>query len=349
MVWTMDFDAAVDPRRREHPRRRAMAQGGWWGLGTMGVALPYAVLVGGPHQTLLVAASAGGFAMSAGLGLAATLLRLPERWHRPVMLIYSALHVLITVVLAIADGGADSPMALGFFGTFTFVAYAMPLRLLLLAYGPLNVAGYLAVYGVAGAHRPAYVPVELAGLLATAAACAQQHHRLLRQRRRLDEMARTDPLTGCLNRRGFDEALQAALAAARATASPLALVSIDLDDFKSVNDRRGHAAGDALLVATAEAIRAVIGPQAPVGRLGGDEFSVAIAGYDTREQREAIGYELARRIEASIGVSVMRPGLDTAQALLSAADGDLYRQKALRRAGPRVAGTRPVALQPAVH
>jgi hypothetical protein len=53
--------------------------------------------------------------------------------------------------------------------------YSMPLRLLRF-YGTLNVAGYLAVYAVAGANRPAYVPVELAGLLATSAACAHQHH-----------------------------------------------------------------------------------------------------------------------------------------------------------------------------
>ena len=127
------------------------------------------------------------------------------------MLMYTVAHIALTVLLAIADGGADSPMALGFFGTFTFTAYAMPLRLLPL-FGSLNISGYLTVYAVAGAVRPGFVPVELAGVLATGTACAQQHHRLTQQRRQLHEMARIDPLTGCLNRRGLDERLERLLA-----------------------------------------------------------------------------------------------------------------------------------------
>jgi diguanylate cyclase (GGDEF)-like protein len=319
-----------EDRRNETDQRRAMAQGGFWGLGTMGVALPYALLAGGPHHVLLVATAAFGASMSLVLGLVASLLRLPGSWRRPIMFTYTALHVIVIVVLAIADGGADSPMALGFFGTFTFAAYSMPLRLLPF-YGTLNVAGYLTVYVVAGAHRPAYVPVELAGLLATAAACAHQHHRLLGQRRQLFEMARTDPLTGCLNRRGFDERLSVTLAAALAGDTSLVVLIVDLDDFKAVNDLHGHAAGDDLLVTTARTIGNVLGPQAPIGRLGGDEFAAIVLGMDIESVGALVG-EVEHRIDASVGVGALSPSARTPRALLSAADRSLYRQKSQRRA-----------------
>ena len=317
-----------------------MAQGGWWGLGTMGVALPYALIVKGPHQTTLIIASAAGVVMSVALGVAATVLGRPRRWRKPIMLTYTALHVVIVVVLAIADGGAGSPMALGFFGTFTFVAYTMPLRLLA-PYGALNVIGYLIVVVTAGAGRPGYVPVELAGLLATGAACAHQRHGLLRQRRQLYEMARTDPLTGCLNRRGFDERLSMEFAAARADRRALGLLVIDLDDFKAVNDRRGHAAGDALLVSAAQTLRTLLGPEAPIGRLGGDEFAAAVSDVAPGKPLADLSTELEGHILASVGTAILNWDTHTPQALLAIADRALYQRKTLRKdLGRKDLGTR---------
>jgi diguanylate cyclase (GGDEF)-like protein len=326
-----------------------MAQGGFWGLGTMGVALPYALLAGGIHQGVLVAVAAFGVGMSLTLGMVASLLPVPASWRRPIMLIYTALHVVIVVVLAIADGGADSPMALGFFGTFTFAAYSMPLRLLPF-YGTLNMAGYLTVYVVAGAHRPAYVPVELAGLLATSAACAHQHHHLLHQRRRLFKMARTDPLTDCLNRRGFDEQLSTALAAAVITPTPLAVLLVDLDNFKAVNDLHGHEAGDELLAATARSLRDILGQAAPIGRLGGDEFAAVVTAVRTVSELHTLVGKVQDHIDASVGIGILGPGIDTPRALLSAADHSLYRQKAQRRAFQTSVPTRSIVRpRPADH
>jgi diguanylate cyclase (GGDEF)-like protein len=225
----------------------------------------------------------------------------------------------------------------------------MPLRLLPF-YGTLNVAGYLTVYAVAGAHRPAYVPVELAGLLATSAACAHQHHRLLHQRRQLFEMARTDPLTDCLNRRGFDEQLSAALAAAVTTPTPLAVLLVDLDNFKAVNDLHGHEAGDELLATTARVMRDIFGQTAPIGRLGGDEFVAIITGARSVSELHVLVGEVEDRIDASVGVGTLSPGVDTPRALLSAADHSLYRQKAQRRASHTPAPTRSILQpQPADH
>src|SRR4051812_49406491 len=98
--------------RRTRRIRRSMSQGGWWGLGTMGIALPYALLTHGPHRTALILAAAAGCAMSIALGLGAAHVRAAPRFRAPIMLVYSVAHVAVTGALAIADGGADSPMAL---------------------------------------------------------------------------------------------------------------------------------------------------------------------------------------------------------------------------------------------
>jgi diguanylate cyclase (GGDEF)-like protein len=329
----MDSVAAALDRRRDERHRRSMAEGGWWGLGTMGVALPYALLVGGPHQRWLIGAAACGVVMSIALGVCASVLRFGPRWRRPVMLSYSAAHVVITVIVAIADGGADSPMALGFFGTVTFGAYTMPPRIMV-AYGALNVLGYGTVYAVAGAHRPEYVPVALAGLLATAAACALQHNSLVRQRRKLTAMARTDPLTRCLNRRGFEERLAVALAAAVRDAADFAVLVVDLDEFKATNDGHGHAAGDRVLIDTVAVMRSVFGDEAIVGRLGGDEFALVLP-LDAAQTPEIRAAELATRLNqrapASVGTAVLGADGDTAEALLLAADRRLYAHKSRRK------------------
>ncbi|MFA9199879.1 MAG: putative bifunctional diguanylate cyclase/phosphodiesterase [Cypionkella sp.] len=105
------------------------------------------------------------------------------------------------------------------------------------------------------------------------------------ERRKAEELARRlaeiDPLTGSLNRRSIGPATDALLAQARADGRAVAFVVIDLDNFKSVNDLNGHAAGDALLVATAERIRALLPRDALLARLGGDEFA-CVTPYDPR-------------------------------------------------------------------
>lgn len=94
-----------------------------------------------------------------------------------------------------------------------------------------------------------------------------------RVRVQLASMVLTDPLTGCLNRRGFDQALAREQARARRAGSTLALLAIDLDHFKSVNDTYGHLAGDQVLRATGELLRQAGRAGDVVARVGGDEFA----------------------------------------------------------------------------
>jgi diguanylate cyclase (GGDEF)-like protein len=316
----------VSEDRAEIRRRRVTAQGGWAGLGTMGIALPYALLVGGPHRTLLIGAAASGVAISIAFALTAGHSAWLQRVRRSAAAGYALIHVAIVTVLAIADGGIGSPMSLGFFGTCVFCACSMPRRWMA-AFGPVNIAGYLTAYLCAGSTRSGIVWVQLSGILATSLACAQQRHQLQRQRRVMAELARVDPLTRALNRRGFDEQL------ARATAAGerIALLLLDIDDFKQVNDLRGHAAGDELLVSVADALRDVCGSSASVARLGGDEFAALLPADDAGLTTERMRGELVRRgVAASVGMAVLDPAKDTA-ALLRAADHDLYARKAGRK------------------
>lgn len=111
---------------------------------------------------------------------------------------------------------------------------------------------------------------------------------------RAQRESRLDPLTGIANRRGFVERALARLARARAD-EPLSLLLIDIDHFKQVNDTQGHAAGDRLLCALADVLRASCRGTEPPARLGGDEFVVLVEG----GPREA--HALAQRVRDALG------------------------------------------------
>ncbi len=148
----------------------------------------------------------------------------------------------------------------------------------------------------------------------------------------LERLAATDPLTGCLNRRAFVDLVRDGLA----DEDPVEVVILDLDGFKQVNDRWGHAAGDELLREVAAAVSGAAGPSGRTARLGGDEFAVLAAATATRpagsdqlgpllEQavRAAVG---AQGVGASVGSSWSEPDDDTGR-LLARADTAMYRAK----------------------
>jgi diguanylate cyclase (GGDEF)-like protein len=148
--------------------------------------------------------------------------------------------------------------------------------------------------------------------------------------------AETDPLTGCLNRRGWEQHCEREEARCRDLGSALSVLVIDLDDFKTINDRGGHAAGDRLLRATADRIRDVIGPAGILARTGGDEFAIllpnlAAAGAEQLAGRLRAMLE-AGAIAASLGVAERKPyrGLDEAW---QRADRRMYDDKERRRRG----------------
>lgn len=186
--------------------------------------------------------------------------------------------------------------------------------------------------------KPVRFPIALARLktqIALAHAFAQ-----------LRECALHDPLTGLANRVLIDETITQAVARASRAGNTFALVLLDLDDFKRVNDEHGHAAGDALLIAIAERLGRVVRESDTVGRLGGDEFILVLEGLDRPEQ---IDFPLQRlhaamakpftvqghaiQTGASIGHCLWngRRDCDT-DAMLHSADLDMYAQKSARKA-----------------
>jgi diguanylate cyclase (GGDEF)-like protein len=116
---------------------------------------------------------------------------------------------------------------------------------------------------------------------------------------RLQQESRTDALTGLLNRRGFDERAALALAHTRRNRAPLAVVTFDVDYFKRVNDEWGHDVGDRVLARIGEVIAEHTRVTDVAARMGGEEFTVLLAGGDTAE---------ARALSARIRAALAAPG-----------------------------------------
>lgn len=156
---------------------------------------------------------------------------------------------------------------------------------------------------------------------------------------RLAETSRTDSLTGLPNRRGFLAMSEPALQRSTGSGESASIIMIDLDRFKEVNDRHGHAGGDALLQAAASLLRSVVREEDLVARWGGEEFIVLVlnaAGDDSVSVAEKIRAALAAHrfewngvvesITASFGIAEHRPERSL-EATIAAADDALYRAK----------------------
>jgi diguanylate cyclase (GGDEF)-like protein/PAS domain S-box-containing protein len=160
----------------------------------------------------------------------------------------------------------------------------------------------------------------------------------------LEQRARTDGLTGCLNRSGTIGALEHALANI-GSVEGVGLLFIDLDGFKSINDSRGHAIGDAVLEVVARRLRSAVRTGDLVGRLGGDEFVVISPGLQSagaavefagRVSQQLQGPAVIDGVPAPITASVGVAWTSTATAgeLLNAADGAMYTAKQTHSAEP---------------
>jgi diguanylate cyclase (GGDEF)-like protein/PAS domain S-box-containing protein len=163
--------------------------------------------------------------------------------------------------------------------------------------------------------------------------------------RELRQLADHDALTGLLNRRGFMDGLHRELRRMDRRGEYGALLLLDLDNFKVVNDTAGHLAGDQVLQTTAEVLRRRLRATDVVGRLGGDEFAALVLNVTPRQARE-IADETAEalraltvtageqtiRVAASIGVvAIDEIHTETEDDLLAAADRAMYRAKSVRR------------------
>jgi diguanylate cyclase (GGDEF)-like protein len=181
------------------------------------------------------------------------------------------------------------------------------------------------------------------------AAVADQIAVALDRARQHTREARTDYLTGLANRPEFERAIDRAVAAAQRHKRRLALMMIDLDNLKEINDTHGHHVGDEAIRVLAQELQRAVRATDTCGRLGGDEFGVAMPDAD-----ESHGSDVATRVrqslqelnhsgkspvpvQFSIGITAWRPGMDW-QAMYQIADKALYIDKRRRHAGRKAVG-----------
>jgi diguanylate cyclase (GGDEF)-like protein len=187
------------------------------------------------------------------------------------------------------------------------------------------------------------IPSELAVLLAEIERLQDELKAEQARVKELEARADIDPLTNVFNRRGFDRELKRSLAYVQRYWTRAALIYVDLDGFKGVNDTHGHAAGDAVLKAVAAKLASSVRASDTVARLGGDEFGLilwnlseadaasktwALEAAVTEATVEWDGTTLA--VGASIGFAMLGPA-DELAAVLARADHVMYARKAARK------------------
>jgi diguanylate cyclase (GGDEF)-like protein/PAS domain S-box-containing protein len=185
---------------------------------------------------------------------------------------------------------------------------------------------------------------DSAGMVIGASTIARDITTRKRRARQMEHQALHDPLTSLANRAVAIEQLQAALARSARYSTRVAVLFIDLDEFKKINDRYGHLVGDHILRIVAHRIRHAVRAEDVVARFGGDEFLVVCGDVHSIDEADEIArrvaYMIARPLDlpagveqvvhASIGLRVSGPG-DDPQEIIRDADEAMYRQKSFGR------------------
>jgi diguanylate cyclase (GGDEF)-like protein len=341
------FGRIADPRIRAYRDRLILRR-----LRRLGIAL--ALLVVGWIGIEASALPSGQFAVMAGLraSLALILLLIAGLAYRmPALAGQLALIVAqaggFAMMRAVACEVAPPWLQLGY-GMLPFVLVAQlalfPLSLLRSALLALPIVGLTLMplwhAGSLSLHSPGGDLWLLALILALSAWAAAAQLGLLLELLSARWEATHDALSGLVNRRYALDLLERHIAAARRSSEPLALLLLDLDRFKAINDQHGHAVGDAVIRRTGDVLNAHVRENDVAARVGGEEFAVVLPATDLDEAGR-VAERIRRDIEASrtaladggeagvttsIGLTMLQPG-DRPESLLARADRALYRAK----------------------
>jgi diguanylate cyclase (GGDEF)-like protein len=264
-----------------------------------------------------------------------------SRWREWFFVTWSGLQILVITVAYGADKTTTSPLALLFFIPLVYAALSYPLLSVITVAG-IDFLCYIGavsfVFTTLGLDTVERPKPEYSGFFAftlgvIAILCSWYARHQDRRRTDLARISRADPLTGCLNRRGFSERFEAELNGAERSGQPLSLLQIDLDKFKEINDTQGHAAGDELLIWVVRSLQDTMRPTDWVGRLGGDEFAILLPGAsrgNAVEVADRVRYALTERAPASIGIAVFPVDGADPEELHRCADTELYERKGER-------------------
>jgi diguanylate cyclase (GGDEF)-like protein len=249
----------------------------------------------------------------------------------PPWALHAALALVSVLIGVLAWRSATAVGIVGLGPAMTAVAlYAAHVLPLSSARAHTTFAIAVASVGAAAAEPSGFLHAWLA-LAVAVLALAEAQGRLAS---RLRDAADTDPLTGVANRRSWEADASRHLAGALRTGEPLSVAILDLDDFKQVNDRDGHGAGDALLRELTANWTLRLRQADLLGRYGGDEFVLCLPATDEQGAQELLArLEESHRFRWSVGLATVRPG-DTLAGVLARADEDLYQRKRAGRQTP---------------
>ncbi|UAK25404.1 GGDEF domain-containing protein [Sphingomonas nostoxanthinifaciens] len=285
----------------------------------------FRIRAGRPHASLPIAVMTGG-----GVLLAIAFVASPMPLRAAIMPLASLILCAWAARLVVLPRQAATGPEIGAIGMLVALAAINAVAAALAVAEQAGLLGshhlYVALYAVSA--TPSCAAMALFGLLLVAADVSTE----------LKLVLHTDPLTGVLNREGFREAAQAALRRARPRARPLSIAIADIDRFKQINDRHGHAAGDATLASFADHLARTVGGGGTVGRIGGEEFALLFPGRDGASVLRAVDpvsnacadvrVDGSPRVSvtASFGVAERHPD-ESLDALIERADRALYRSK----------------------
>ena len=308
----------------------------------------------GPHRGALIVVDVVAVVVWLGVAWPLGARLLQTRWQELFFFLWSVATVVVIAVPVGIDGGAESPLSVLLVLPVLFAGLLYRLRAVLgLAVIALVSFGLIFLVGPSASGARALVTAVMIGIAGVIAASAAANRRIWEQERlvltaRLHDLATHDGLTGSLNYQSFQDALAAECDRARRYERPFSVLLADLDDLKGINDRYGHAVGDATLTAVVDAMEGAVRSTDLVGRLGGDEFAVLFAETSIDLVHEAVGRiqslirqaSTERPVTLSFGISSWQLRGDSPESLLERADQALYdakrsgRNTAAYRTGP---------------